>query len=72
MSRANRNFSSTPQTQPSPCHGFNPGGDDFGVVRIVDGHDPYETGSEGSNVHVPSSSTGPGWDDAAGVPVEDC
>lgn len=69
MSRANRNFG-TPQPQPT-IPNFNPGGDDFGVVRIIDGHDPYQIGCEGSNVHVPSSSTGPGWMDEAGLPVED-
>ena len=68
MGRANRSFSS--QSAPMP-EGFNPGGDDFGVVRILDGHDPYEIGLEGSNVHQPSSSVDPGWHDQAGVPVED-
>lgn len=68
MGRANRSFSSTDQPTPG-VDGFNPGGDDFGVVRMVDGHDPFKTGIEGSNVHQPSAGS-PEWDDPVGVTVE--
>lgn len=70
MGRANRNLGSN---NPTPTiDGFNPGGDDFGVIRSIDGHDPYKVGIDGSNVHVPSSSEDPGWHDLTGIPVEDC
>lgn len=63
MARANRDFSDSPTPIPK-VHGFNPGGDDFGVVRMIDGHDPTGLGSnEGSNVHVPSSNADPEWHD---------
>ncbi len=62
MTRANRDFAETSQPWPS-VPGFNPGGDDFGVVRMVDGHNPAHTGAEGSNVHVPKSGASPEWDD---------
>lgn len=71
MSRANRDFGDTPDINSKvPGPGFNPGGDDFGVVRMIDGHLPYETGMDGSNVHVPSAGD-PLWNDPIGVKVED-
>lgn len=70
MARANRNFGEKdPQFRGSPLHGFSPGGADFGVVRTIDGHDPYEGGIEGSNVHQPSAGD-PGWNDEVGVTVD--
>ncbi len=63
MTRANRDFAETSQPWPK-IPGFNPGGDDFGVVRMIDGHNPTETGEEGSNVHVPSAARVGDWDDA--------
>lgn len=72
MSRANRNFGEEDPTISAVGGGldaFNPGGDDFGVVRTVDGHDPFKGGIEGSNVHVPSAGD-PGWDDPVGPAVE--
>lgn len=68
MSRANRNFG-TSDSSIRGVHNFKPGGGDFGVVRMIDGHDPYETGADGSNVHVPSAGS-PGWDDPVGPEVE--
>lgn len=70
MGRANRNFGDNGEIRGAGLTGFNPGGDDFGVVRQVDGHDPFKGGLEGSNVHVPSAGS-PGWDDPVGVTVED-
>ena len=67
MTRANRNLGDDAEIR--GIHNFNPGGSDFGVVRIVDGHYPYEGGTEGSNVHQPSAGD-PGWDDPIGVEVE--
>ncbi len=67
MSRANRNLGSDNATP--GIEGFNPGGDDFGVVRIIDGHDPYKVGTDGSNVHQPSGGD-PQWHDPIGVTVE--
>lgn len=69
MGRANRDFSSTRQSTPS-IPGFNPGGDDFGVIRMVDGHDPYALGSDAANVHAPNAGD-PMWHDEVGVTVED-
>lgn len=63
MGRANRSFSSINQPTPG-VPGFNPGGADFGVVRMVDGHDPFRNGIEGSNVHQPSAGD-PMWHDIA-------
>lgn len=62
MTRANRDLASESQPLPS-IDGFNPGGDDFGVVRQIDGHNPRFIGEEGSNVHVPSSDVDPRWHD---------
>lgn len=67
MTRANRNLGSD-NAQPG-VPGFNPGGDDFGVVRIIDGHEPYATGLDGSNVHQATGGD-PGWHDPIGVTVE--
>lgn len=69
MTRANRDFSSTPQSIPT-IPGFNPGGDDFGIIRQVDGHDPYNLGIEGSNVHQPSAPR-EDWGGMEGLPVTD-
>lgn len=68
MGRANRNFGDDAEIR--GVHNFNPGGDDFGVVRVADGHDPYKVGADGSNVHVPSAGD-PGWDEPVGPAVED-
>lgn len=62
MTRANRDFAETTQALPA-IDNFNPGGDDFGVVRQIDGHNPKFTGADGSNVHVPSSDVDPRWND---------
>jgi hypothetical protein len=63
MTRANRNFGEDDPTFRGPgLEAFSPGGDDFGVVRIIDGHNPTATGEEGSNVHQPSAGS-PMWDD---------
>lgn len=70
MSRANRNFGDDAVIRGPGLDAFNPGGADFGVVRAVDGHEPYEGGIEGSNVHQPSAGS-PEWNDPLGVKVED-
>lgn len=71
MSRADRNFGENdPEFRGPGLHGFAPGGDDFGVVRQIDGHDPFKGGIEGSNVHVPSAGD-PGWHDPIGPAVND-
>ena len=74
MSRANRDpREGHPSTHPT-IEGFVGGSnaeEDYGVVRIFDGHDPYKIGIEGSNVHVPESDASPEWDDPVGVQVED-
>ena len=65
MTRANRNFGDDDpviRAVGGGLEGFNPGGEDFGVVRQVDGHNPTATGMEGSNVHQPSAPR-PQWDD---------
>ena len=74
MGRANRNFGDDPTFRGPGLENFNPGSntsEDWGVVRQVDGHEPYETGMDGSNVHVPDSNVSPGWNDPIGVKVED-
>lgn len=58
--RANRNFGDDPEIR--GVHNFNPGGNDFGVIRQVDGHNPTATGADGSNIHVPSAGS-PEWND---------
>lgn len=68
MPAANRTFSSTPQKQPGIAN-FNPGGDDFSVIRIIDGHAPFCDGLEGTNEHQPTAGS-PEWDDA--VSQYDC
>lgn len=72
MTRANRNLGddATLSAVGGGLDNFNPGGADFGVVRIVDGHEPYETGIDGSNVHQPSGGS-PQWNDPIGPKVED-
>lgn len=63
-SRANRTFESSPQAVPTVT-GFVGGSnaeEEWGVVRIVDGHNPTATGNKGSNVHSPGSSADPAWD----------
>lgn len=70
MGRANRNFGDDPTITGPGLDEFNPGGSDFGVIRMIDGHDPYETGTDGSNVHQPSAGS-PEWRDPKGVTVED-
>lgn len=70
--RANRNFGEEDPTISAVgggLDGFNPGGDDFGVIRQVDGHDPYEIGREGANVHAPSAGD-PQWDTPVGPAVD--
>lgn len=62
MTRRNRDFSSTPQPTPMP-EGFVGGSnatEAWGVVRIIDGHNPAHIGIEGSNVHVPAAETATG------------
>lgn len=62
MSRANRSFSSTNQPTPT-VPGFTGGSaatEPWGVVRMIDGHEPGCLGTEGSNVHDPSAGD-PGW-----------
>lgn len=56
---------------PKPHPAFNPGAveGEPGYIRIFDGHDPYEGGIEGANVH-------PGGDiievgDPVGLPVDE-
>lgn len=49
--------------------GFNPGGDDFGVIRMIDGHKPYKGGIEGSNVHHTGDGFGGGGE--VGLPVDE-
>ncbi len=64
MTRANRNFESTNQPVPTVT-GFVGGSrapEEFGYVRIIDGHDPTAIGVEGSNVHVPGAGD-PAWHD---------
>lgn len=62
MTKRDRGFSSSDQSFPSPDPAFNPGGDDFSVVRMIDGHDPTaedgqaKIGLDASNVHQPSAS----------------
>lgn len=61
--RANRDFASSPQATPT-VHGFSGGSnadEPWGVIRIVDGHNPCATGNKGSNVHDPSAGD-PMWD----------
>lgn len=69
MGRANRNFGDDPTFDGPGLDAFNPGGGDFGIVRIIDGHDPYKVGEDGSNVHVPSAGS-PEWNDPVGPEVE--
>lgn len=62
MTRRNRNFESTTQAFPT-VEGFVGGSkapEPWGLVRIVDGHNPTELGAEGSNVHVPGAGD-PAW-----------
>lgn len=61
MGRANRSFGDRDIPRPP---GFNPGGEDFGVIRTIDGRDPAD-GS--SNVHVPYSDVDPDWDEPVGA-----
>jgi len=64
MARANRNLGTE---QPIPTiAGFNPGGDDFGVIRQIDGHGPFELGCDGANVHAPSAGD-PMWHESVSV-----
>ena len=63
MTRANRDFSSTPQATPT-VPGFTGGSaarEPWGIVRMIDGHDPSNLGIDGSNVHDPSAGA-PEWD----------
>lgn len=64
MTRANRDFASTPQPVPT-VPGFTGGSnarESWGIVRMVDGHNPACNGIDGSNVHDPSAGD-PGWHD---------
>lgn len=58
---------------PKPHPAFNPGdgGDEAeaGYIRTIDGHDPYQGGTEGANVH--HAGDGFGDDERVGLPVED-
>lgn len=77
MTRKNRSLTDTPRPTPSPDSAFNPGGDDFAMVRMLDGHDPTNIGQEGSNVHVPSlpfhdiTDYPVAWDDGFGAEDDD-
>lgn len=58
-------------TYPKPTEGFNPGsgdGEDFGVIRIIDGHKPWAGGIDGANVHHPGDEFGGGG--RQGLPVD--
>lgn len=62
MTRANRNFESTPQAIPT-VEGFVGGSrasEPWGLVRTIDGHNPTCLGTEGSNVHHPGGGD-PAW-----------
>ena len=64
-SRANRDFATDHQATPT-VPGFSGGSnasESWGVIRIVDGHNPTATGNKGSNVHDPSAGD-PMWDAA--------
>lgn len=58
---ANRNLGSDNKMTNPPL--FNPGGEDFGVVRTIDGHHPGAVGEAGRNVHYPNGTGDPGWHD---------
>lgn len=60
-------LSDDPTPYPKPHPAFNPGGGDPGVIRMIDGHDPYSGGIEGANVH----HRGEGVGEPVGLPVED-
>lgn len=70
MAEGNHSFSDDDQTYPTPTPGFSPGGEDFGVIRMVDGHDPWAGGSAGANVHRPSAGR-PSFGPPVGQPVEE-
>lgn len=61
--RANRNFGDDGEIR--GIANFNPGGNDFSVIRQVDGRTPQE----GSNIHQPSAGD-PMWGDPLGNTVE--
>lgn len=65
----NHSFADDPQPYPS-VPGFDPGGDAFGVIRMIDGHMPWAGGIDGANTHVPSSPDH-GHGPAVGLPVDD-
>lgn len=70
MTKANRNFGEDPTITGPGLDAFNPGGSDFGVVRQVDGHIPFEVGAEGSAIHQPTGPD-PQWNDPIGPAVQD-
>lgn len=71
MAEGNHDFSDDDQAYPVPTPGFAPGGADFGVIRIVDGHDPWAGGSKGANVHRPSAGRPRDFGPPVGEPVDD-
>lgn len=68
MPRRNHSFADDPQPYPT-VEGFSPGGEDAGYIRMIDGHDPWEGGVEGANVHQPSSDDH-GFGPREGLPVD--
>lgn len=53
MPNRNRELGSD-QADPQPAN-FNPGGEDFGILRTIDGHQAMGIGLDAANIHQPSA-----------------